>query len=72
MGVQWVLVCHGLVTLLVVISFLCGQWPIFEGTFVERIHHFITFGAYDYLLYSLPHPFPLSPLSVTLLRDLIQ
>jgi hypothetical protein len=60
--VQWVLVCHGLVTLLVVISFLCGQWPIFQGTFVERIHYFLTFGAYDYLLYSL---------SVTLLRDLI-
>ncbi|XP_059440410.1 probable protein S-acyltransferase 17 isoform X1 [Corylus avellana] len=50
MGVQWVLVCHGLVTLLVVISFLCGQWPIFQGTFVERIHHFLTFGAYDYFL----------------------
>nr|AQY17496.1 putative protein S-acyltransferase 17 [Liriodendron chinense] len=50
MGVQWVLVGHGLLTLLVVISFLCGQWPIFQGTIIERIHHFITFGAYDYFL----------------------
>uniref|UniRef100_A0A7N0UBB9 Uncharacterized protein n=1 Tax=Kalanchoe fedtschenkoi TaxID=63787 RepID=A0A7N0UBB9_KALFE len=50
MGVEWVLVCHGLVTLLVVISFLCGQWPIFQGTFVERIHYFLTGGFYDYLL----------------------
>ncbi|CAL1356313.1 unnamed protein product [Linum trigynum] len=48
MGMQWLLVCHGLITLLVVISFLCGQWPIFQGTFVERIHYFLTFGAYDY------------------------
>ncbi|CAK9143126.1 unnamed protein product [Ilex paraguariensis] len=48
MAVQWFLVCHGLVTLLVVTSFLCGQWPIFEGTFIERIHYFLTFGAYDY------------------------
>ncbi|KAI8027681.1 putative protein S-acyltransferase 17 [Camellia lanceoleosa] len=48
MGVQWILVCHGLVTLLVVVSFLCGQWPIFRGTFIERIHYFLTFGAYDY------------------------
>ncbi|XP_058082532.1 probable protein S-acyltransferase 17 [Magnolia sinica] len=50
MAVQWVLVGHGLLTLLVVISFLCGQWPIFQGTIIERIHHFITFGAYDYFL----------------------
>ncbi|XP_019104587.2 probable protein S-acyltransferase 17 isoform X2 [Beta vulgaris subsp. vulgaris] len=50
MAVQWVLVCHGIITLLVVISFLCGQWPIFQGTFVERIHNFLTFGAYDYFL----------------------
>uniref|UniRef100_A0A5B6YYD9 S-acyltransferase n=1 Tax=Davidia involucrata TaxID=16924 RepID=A0A5B6YYD9_DAVIN len=50
MAVQWILVCHGLVTLLVVISFLCGQWPIFQGTFIERIHYFLTFGAYDYFL----------------------
>ncbi|KAA8536920.1 hypothetical protein F0562_029398 [Nyssa sinensis] len=48
MAVQWILVCHGLITLLVVISFLCGQWPIFQGTFIERINYFITFGAYDY------------------------
>ncbi|KAJ3683871.1 hypothetical protein LUZ60_014098 [Juncus effusus] len=47
---QWVLVLHGLCTLTVVVSFLCGQWPIFEGTFVERFHYFLTFGAYDYLL----------------------
>ncbi|CBI34316.3 hypothetical protein AAG906_012958 [Vitis piasezkii] len=50
MAVQWLLVCHGLATLLVVVSFLCGQWPIFQGTFIERIHYFITFGAYDYFL----------------------
>ncbi|KAL1563335.1 putative protein S-acyltransferase 17, variant 2 [Salvia divinorum] len=48
MAVQWLLVCHGLVTLLVVVSFLCGQWPIFQGTFIQRIHFFLTFGAYDY------------------------
>ncbi|GER36014.1 pentatricopeptide repeat-containing protein [Striga asiatica] len=48
MAVQWLLVCHGSVTLLVVVSFLCGQWPIFQGTFIQRIHFFITFGAYDY------------------------
>lgn len=53
MAVQWVLVCHGLITLLVLVSFLCGQWPIFQGTFIERIHVFLTFGAYDYFLYSL-------------------
>ncbi|CAN1348029.1 Probable protein S-acyltransferase 17 [Linum perenne] len=45
---QWLLLCHGLITLLVVISFLCGQWPIFQGTFIERFHRFLTFGAYDY------------------------
>lgn len=48
MAVQWLLVCHGLVTLLVVVSFLCGQWPIFQGTFIQRIHNFLTFGAFDY------------------------
>ncbi|XP_059652585.1 probable protein S-acyltransferase 17 [Cornus florida] len=48
MAVQWLLVAHGLVTLLVVVSFLCGQWPIFEGTFIERIHYFLIFGAYEY------------------------
>lgn len=48
MGVQWVLVFHGLITLLVVVSFLCGRWPIFDGTFIHRIHVFLTFGAYDY------------------------
>ncbi|KAF8401579.1 hypothetical protein HHK36_012524 [Tetracentron sinense] len=50
MAVQWVLVCHGCITLLVVVSFLCGHWPIFQGTFIERIHYFLTFGAYDYFL----------------------
>ncbi|KEH24538.1 DHHC-type zinc finger protein [Medicago truncatula] len=50
MGVGLLLVCHGLVTALVVISFLCGRWPIFEGTFIQRIHYFLTFGAYDYFL----------------------
>ncbi|XP_037496110.1 LOW QUALITY PROTEIN: probable protein S-acyltransferase 17 [Jatropha curcas] len=50
MEVQWVLLCHGLATLLVVVSFLCGQWPIFQGTPIERIHNFLTFGAYDYFL----------------------
>ena len=51
MGVEWLLVCHGLVTAVVVVSFLCGRWPIFEGTFIQRIHYFLTFGAYDYFLY---------------------
>ncbi|XP_021773015.1 probable protein S-acyltransferase 17 [Chenopodium quinoa] len=50
MAVQWALVCHGIITTLVIVSFLCGQWPIFQGTFIERIHNFITFGAYDYFL----------------------
>ncbi|XP_031479510.1 probable protein S-acyltransferase 17 isoform X1 [Nymphaea colorata] len=50
MALQLMLVCHGLATLLVVISFLCGQWPIFRGTFIEKIHYFITVGAYDYIL----------------------
>lgn len=55
MDVQWLLIIHGLLTLLVVVSFLCGQWPIFEGTPIQRIHYFLTFGAYDYFLYSLSH-----------------
>ncbi|XP_024015227.1 probable protein S-acyltransferase 17 isoform X2 [Eutrema salsugineum] len=50
MAVQWLLVYHGMVTLTVVISFLCGQWPIFKGTPFQWIHYFLTFGAYDYLL----------------------
>ncbi|KAL2942278.1 putative protein S-acyltransferase 17 [Bienertia sinuspersici] len=50
MAVQWALVCHGISTALVLVSFLCGQWPIFQGTFIERIHNFITFGAYEYFL----------------------
>ncbi|PRQ42050.1 putative protein S-acyltransferase [Rosa chinensis] len=48
MGVQWLLVCHGLVTLLVLVSFLCGQWPIFDGTPIQRINHFLHFGICDY------------------------
>ncbi|KAJ0014462.1 hypothetical protein Pint_19925 [Pistacia integerrima] len=47
---MWVLIIHGLITALVVVSFLCGQWPVFEGTPIERIHRFLTFGAYDYFL----------------------
>ncbi|CAO2832689.1 unnamed protein product [Amaranthus hypochondriacus] len=50
MAVQWALVCHGIITMLILVSFLCGQWPIFQGTFIERIHNFITFGAYEYFL----------------------
>ncbi|XVF42061.1 hypothetical protein PTKIN_Ptkin01aG0329700 [Pterospermum kingtungense] len=50
MAVHWALVCHGLITLTVVVSFLCGQWPIFQGTPISAIHHFITFGAYQYFL----------------------
>ncbi|CAL9167324.1 unnamed protein product, partial [Musa hybrid cultivar] len=50
MAVQWVLVVHVVVTMLVVVSLLCGHWPIFSGTFVEKIHYFLTFGAYDYFL----------------------
>ncbi|XP_073108836.1 probable protein S-acyltransferase 17 isoform X3 [Elaeis guineensis] len=50
MEIQWALVVHGLVTLLVVVSLLCGHWPIFQDTFIERIQYFITSGAYDYFL----------------------
>ncbi|XP_058738607.1 probable protein S-acyltransferase 17 isoform X1 [Vicia villosa] len=50
MGVGLLLACHGLVTALVVVSFLCGRWPIFDGTFIQRINYFLTFGAYDYFL----------------------
>lgn len=50
MGLQWALALHGIITILVVLSLLCGHWPIFQGTFVERIHYFITSGAYDYFL----------------------
>lgn len=50
MALQWVLLAHGLVTVVVVVSLLCGQWPIFQGTMIERIHYFITYGAYDYFL----------------------
>ncbi|KAG4913966.1 hypothetical protein JHK86_054399 [Glycine max] len=64
MGVEWLLVCHGLVTAVVVVSFLCGRWPIFEGTFIQRIHYFLTFGAYDYFLYRAL-PFSLPSFSIT-------
>ncbi|EOY11248.1 DHHC-type zinc finger family protein isoform 1 [Theobroma cacao] len=50
MAVHWALVCHGLLTLTVVVAFLCGQWPIFQGTPISSIHRFITFGAYQYFL----------------------
>ncbi|KAH0881543.1 hypothetical protein HID58_068937 [Brassica napus] len=50
MAVQWLLVVHGIMTLTVVISFLCGQWPIFKGTPFQWIHYFLTRGAYHYLL----------------------
>ncbi|XP_028770742.1 probable protein S-acyltransferase 17 isoform X2 [Neltuma alba] len=50
MEVEWILLCHGMVTLALVVSLLCGQWPIFQGTIVERLHYFLTFGAYDYFL----------------------
>ena len=53
MDVPWLLVAHGSVTALVVVSFLCGQWPIFEGTFVQRINHFLTSGAYHHFLCAL-------------------
>ncbi|KAJ8620649.1 hypothetical protein MRB53_029178 [Persea americana] len=50
MAVEWLLVGYVLLTQLVVISILCGRWPIFRGTIVEKIHHFINIGAYDYFL----------------------
>ncbi|XP_047072780.1 probable protein S-acyltransferase 17 [Lolium rigidum] len=50
MDVPWLLVAHGSLTALVVVSFLCGQWPIFEGTFVQSINHFLTSGAYRHFL----------------------
>ncbi|KAL5712749.1 protein S-acyltransferase [Ranunculus cassubicifolius] len=50
MEIEWLLIFHLCLTLLVIISFLCGQWPIFQGTFIEKIHYFLRIGAYDYLL----------------------
>ncbi|PKA60864.1 putative S-acyltransferase [Apostasia shenzhenica] len=50
MALQWALALHGVITMLVVVSFLCGHWPIFRGTIIDRIHYFITFGAYNYFL----------------------
>ncbi|RID64452.1 hypothetical protein BRARA_E03389 [Brassica rapa] len=50
MAVQWLLVVHGIMTLTVIISFLCGQWPIFKGTPFQWTHYFLTRGAYHYLL----------------------
>ena len=70
MEVPWLLVVHGSVTALVVVSFLCGQWPIFEGTFIQSVNHFLTFGAYHYLLYVLAPPFPM-PLPSRLLLLLL-
>ncbi|MCL7051088.1 hypothetical protein MKW94_010322 [Papaver nudicaule] len=57
MDVQWILVCHGCLTLLVLVSFLCGQWPIFQNTFIEKIHYFLTVGAYDYFLRFMSYVF---------------
>ncbi|KAI4364581.1 hypothetical protein MLD38_020654 [Melastoma candidum] len=50
MGVGWILALHGLATLTVIISFLCGNWPIFRRTPIGAIHRFLTSGAYEYLL----------------------
>ncbi|KAA3486385.1 putative protein S-acyltransferase 17 isoform X2 [Gossypium australe] len=50
MSLHWALICHGLITLTIVVSFLCGQWPIFQGTPISSIHRFLTFGAYQYFL----------------------
>ncbi|KAL1192558.1 putative protein S-acyltransferase 17 [Cardamine amara subsp. amara] len=47
---EWFLICHGMVTLTVVVSFLCGQWSIFNNTPIQWIHPFLTFAAYDYFL----------------------
>ncbi|KAK8650093.1 hypothetical protein V6N13_139742 [Hibiscus sabdariffa] len=37
-------------TLTIAVSFLCGRWPIFQGTPISSIHRFLTFGAYRHLL----------------------
>jgi hypothetical protein len=29
---------------------LMGQWPVFQGTIIKKVHYFIIFGAYDYFL----------------------
>ncbi|KAG4167075.1 hypothetical protein ERO13_A13G172200v2 [Gossypium hirsutum] len=50
MSLHWALICHGLITLTIVVSFLCGQWRIFQGTPISSIHRFLTFGAYQYFL----------------------
>ncbi|KAG9160006.1 hypothetical protein Leryth_005751 [Lithospermum erythrorhizon] len=42
------LVCYGLVASLVSVSVFCGEWPIFQGTFIGRIHFFLTFAGCDY------------------------
>ena len=55
-----------LVTLLVVVSFLSGRWPIFDGAFIQRIHIFPTFGAYGYFQYTSLSPSLPSPLSLYL------
>ncbi|GMI84461.1 hypothetical protein like AT3G04970 [Hibiscus trionum] len=50
MSLYWLLICHGMMTLTIAVSFLCGQWPIFQGTPVSCIHRFLTFGAYRHFL----------------------
>ncbi|KAB2049666.1 hypothetical protein ES319_A13G192200v1 [Gossypium barbadense] len=50
MSLHWALICHGLITLTIVVSFLCGQWRIFQGTPISSIHRFLSFGAYQYFL----------------------
>ncbi|KAE8677043.1 putative protein S-acyltransferase 17 [Hibiscus syriacus] len=50
MSLHWLLICHGMITLTIVVSFLCGQWPIFQGTPISSIHRFLTFGAYRHFL----------------------
>ncbi|KAK8620238.1 hypothetical protein V6N13_066719 [Hibiscus sabdariffa] len=37
-------------TLTIAVSFLCGRWPIFQGTPIGSIHRFLTFGAYRHFL----------------------
>ncbi|KAL4320038.1 hypothetical protein GQ457_18G007530 [Hibiscus cannabinus] len=50
MAFHWALLCYALITLVVALSFLCGQWPIFQGTPISSFHRFLTFGAYQYFL----------------------
>ncbi|KAL4341986.1 hypothetical protein GQ457_08G005090 [Hibiscus cannabinus] len=50
MSLYWLLICHGMMTLTIAVSFLCGRWPIFQGTPIGSIHRFLTFGAYRHFL----------------------